>query len=138
MDEFLHAFLLIIGFVAVLLAAYLVTKLLGSKLSYSSTARHIKIMDRVFISSDKSICIVQIGKRYFVLGVTNHHIDAISELEESDLLPISMEENVPFQNLFEQYINRFRKNSRVMDQGVDRIQQIKESLEKHKRTMGKM
>lgn len=137
MKEFLQIILLILGFTAVLFVAYFMTRFIGAKMSYSNATSHIKIMDRVFLSNDKSICIIQVGKRFFVVGVTNHHIDPICELKESDLLPIATEENNSFNNLVESYISKFRHRSKGNDQHVDRIQQIKDSLDSRKGHMKK-
>ena len=138
MKEFLHIILLILGFAAVLFAAYLVTRLLGNKMSYPNAARHIKIIDRVLLGNDKSICMIRVGNRFFVVGITNHHIDPICELSETDLMPLSVDESSSFNSLFDMYINKFRHSNKGNVQDVDRIQQIKDGLDKHRRKMGKM
>lgn len=137
MREVLHIILLILGFVAILFATYFVTRLLGSRMSYSNGARYLKIVDRVFVGNDKSICIIQVGKRSFVVGITNHHIEPISELTEADLIPLSVDRENSFNNLFDIYMSKFRDN-KGNGQSVDRIQQIKDSLEKQKRKMRDM
>ncbi len=121
MKEFLHISLLFIGFIVVLFAAYYFTKFIGSKMSYSNTARHIKVLDRVFLGNDKSICIIQAGKRFFVIGITNHHIELISELNEAELVSISDDSSGSFSNIFEAYINRLGNKKKDKGQGMNRI-----------------
>ena len=85
---------------------YYFTKFIGSKMSYSNTNKHIKVLDRVFLGNDKSICIIQIGNRFFVIGITNHHIELISELNEAEVVPISDDNSGSFSNIFEAYMNK--------------------------------
>mgnify|MGYP000914071735 CR=1 FL=1 len=123
MKEFLYISLLIMGFIVVLLAAYYFTKFIGSKMSYSNTNKHIKVLDRVFLGNDKSICIIQIGNRFFVIGITNHHIELISELNEAEVVPISDDNSGSFSNIFETYMNKLVNRDKDKGQGMNRIQQ---------------
>ncbi|MFY9425317.1 MAG: flagellar biosynthetic protein FliO [Caldicoprobacterales bacterium] len=123
MKEALNIFLLIVGFAAILFAAYYFTKFIGSKMSYSNTTRLIKVLDRVFLGNDKSICIIQVGKRFFVIGITNHHVELISELDEVELAPtstpISNSKESSFNNIFDTYLNRLKNKDR--GQGMNKF-----------------
>ncbi|NLI60961.1 MAG: flagellar biosynthetic protein FliO [Clostridiales bacterium] len=134
LKEILHILLLLAGFAAVLLAAYLATRFMGSKMSYSNNNNYIKVVERIFLANDKSICIIQVGEGIYLLGVTNHHIELISELKLSDLVPVQDDKGSSFNNLFDGYLKKFRNNSKEDDQDGDRLRQIKEGLEKHKKT----
>ncbi|NLJ67194.1 MAG: flagellar biosynthetic protein FliO [Clostridiales bacterium] len=98
-------------------------------------SKHIRIIDRVFLGNDKSVCIIQVGERFFLIGVTNHHIGDISEIQEADLVPLTVQKNNAFNSLFEVYIRKFRQNPEDSLDERDRIQQIKESLENQRRKM---
>ena len=75
------------------------------------------------------------GKRFFLIGVTNHHIGDISEIAEADLVPLTVQRDNTFNSLFESYIKKFRQSHEDNWDDRDRIQQIKEGLEKQKRRM---
>lgn len=135
MDNLLQVIPLLLGFFAVLFIAYLATKFLGPKMSHMGASKHIRIIDRVFLGNDKSICIIQVGKRFFLIGVTNHHIGDISEIAEADLVPLTVQRDNTFNSLFESYIKKFRQSHEDNWDDRDRIQQIKEGLEKQKRRM---
>ena len=63
------------------------------------------------MGNDKSICIIQVGKR-FCRGITNHHVELISELDEVELAPtstpISNSKESSFNNIFDTYLNRLK------------------------------
>ena len=122
MREVFYITLLILGFGAVLFAAYWLTRFIGSKMSYSNTARHIKVLDRVFLGNEKSICIIEVGKRFFIVGVTKHHIEPIGELDESDLVPILNDKDGSFNNLFEMYLGKLGYKNKGNGQDVNKIQ----------------
>lgn len=127
MKEILNISLLVMGFTVVLIAAYFFTKFIGFKMSHSNANKHIKVLDRVFLGNDKFICIIQIGIRFFVIGITNHHIELISELNEAELVPISDDKNASFGSIFEMYIKKLGNRDKDRGQGMDKIQQPMDS-----------
>lgn len=135
MKEAIHIILLILGFAAVLVAAYYATRVMGSKMSMSKGSGYIKIVDRVYLGNDKSICIIQVGSRFFVVGVTNHHIGGISEIAEGDLIPLSPDKDNSFNNMFEMYMNKFRNNKKDHVEDSDGIRDTGDSLENQKESV---
>lgn len=127
MKEILNISLLVMGFTVVLIAAYFFSKFIGFKMSHSNANKHIKVLDRVFLGNDKFICIIQIGIRFFVIGITNHHIALISELNEAELVPISDDKNASFGSIFEMYIKKLGNRDKDRGQGMDKIQQPMDS-----------
>lgn len=127
MKEILNISLLVMGFTVVLIAAYFFSKFIGFKMSHSNANKHIKVLDRVFLGNDKFICIIQIGIRFFVIGITNHHIELISELNEAELVPISDDKNASFGSIFEMYIKKLGNRDKDRGQGTDKIQQPMDS-----------
>lgn len=106
MKEFFQVFLLIVGFVAVLFGAYFVTRFVASRASYSRGSRYITIRDKVLVGNDRSICLVQVGKRFFLTGITSHHIECIGEIDESDLQPLPIDKGNSFNNMFQSYMEK--------------------------------
>lgn len=127
MKEILNISLLVMGFTVILIAAYFFSKFIGFKMSHSNANKHIKVLDRVFLGNDKFICIIQIGIRFFVIGITNHHIALISELNEAELVPISDDKNASFGSIFEMYIKKLGNRDKDRGQGMDKIQQPMDS-----------
>lgn len=127
MKEILNISLLVMGFTVVLIAAYFFSKFIGFKMSHSNANKHIKVLDRVFLGNDKFICIIQIGIRFFVIGITNHHIELISELNEAELVPILDDKNAYFGSIFEMYIKKLGNRDKDKGQGMDKIQQPMDS-----------
>lgn len=60
------------------------------KLTYTSQgglqSKYMKIHDRIVLSQDKSIILVQIGEKYYLLGVASSSINIISEVSKDDIV----------------------------------------------------
>ena len=114
--------------IAVLIAAYFVTRFLGHRTIQTVSSKYMKIVDRIFIGNDKSICLVQIGEHFYLIGITNHHIECIAELNEKDLVPIQQKQ-FTFSGLLSKYMkNHENANKGRGHQYTDKIEV--EDLEK--------
>lgn len=131
--EILHTILLLGGFIAILILAYFATRLYGAKMTHTQTAKYIKIIDKIIIGNDKSICLIHVGARYFLVGVTGHHIEPIGEIEETDLIPLSIDKEPSFNNLLAKYMGK--KKEATPD--TDQIQQMMEGLDRQKKLINK-
>lgn len=69
-------------FVFVLFLAYLTTRLIGKHSGFKSAGKSIKILERVSLGQDKSLAVVAIGDKGFILGITGQ---TITNLGEADL-----------------------------------------------------
>lgn len=112
MEDILHIILLLVAFIAILVAAYFVTRFLGFKTLQAGTSKYMKIVDRIFIGNDKSICLVQVGNHFYLIGITNHHIECIAELDKKDLVPFQQKQ-VTFSGL----LNKYMKNHGDVNKG---------------------
>lgn len=126
---------MLIGFFAILFAAYQMTKFLGSKMTHLDASKYIKVIDRVPLGGDKSICIVQVGKHFYILGVTNHHVGNINEIAEADLVPLATQKKKVFNSLIDVYTSKNRQVSDKHRDDGDKLQWIKDDLERRKREM---
>ena len=74
-----------VGLIAIIFAAYYVTYYIGLKASGQSRGRlrnkNINIVDRFSISKDKSFCLVEIGGKVYVIGITNQSMTLIDTLD---------------------------------------------------------
>lgn len=75
--------------VLVLFATYYFTKAISKKMTASSSSRHLKIIDRVALSQNKFLLIVEIDKKFLLVGVSENNI---SVLKEFDSLSMELDE----------------------------------------------
>lgn len=85
-DEFsiLTAFL---AMVVILCGCYFLTRLLAKRLApgYGGGNGRMKVMDCLALGPNKSLSIVKIGGRFFLLGIAAEQISLLTELTEADL-----------------------------------------------------
>ncbi len=72
--------------------------------------KYMKIIDRMNLSQDKSIAIVQVGEKYILTGVSSAGISLLKELSEEDLVQLNNEMDSPQEVLdFKTVIDKIRK-----------------------------
>ena len=82
----LNALFGLVIFCGILYLAYLSTRYIGKKYSLGGkSVGNLKILDSVSLGKDSRICIVCVGGRYFLIGITSHNISLLSELDEAEL-----------------------------------------------------
>lgn len=72
---------------AVLYGCYLFTRMTAKRLSPGGGRRsgRMKTLDYMPLGTDKSLAIVQIGERYFLIGVSSGEINLLTELSPEDV-----------------------------------------------------
>lgn len=65
-------------------------KLGGGTLAKTGAAKNIRVIDKAFLGRDKSVVIIRIGKKDYLLGVAPEGVRLLKELEEGQVV---MEEN---------------------------------------------
>lgn len=74
-----------VGIIAIIFAAYYVTLYVGKKASGQSIGKlrnkNINMIDRFALSRDKSFCLVEIGGKVYVVGITNHTMTLLDTLD---------------------------------------------------------
>ena len=76
---------LILSLTTVLLLIFLVFKVLGNKVNDINNKKYMKIIDRLQITKDNSIVIVQIGKKGYIMSSSPKGMEKIEELEKEQL-----------------------------------------------------
>lgn len=73
----------ILLFVLVLFLAWFCTRWIGKRFGLRTAAGggKIKILDRMALGTDRSLLVVRLEDRVWLLGVTAHHISKIEELD---------------------------------------------------------
>lgn len=82
---YMQLIVLLLVFVLILYASYLVTKWLAKKGVLGSRTKNIQFVESFRLSQNKQISILKIGKRYHAVGVSKDHIEYLTEIEEDDL-----------------------------------------------------
>jgi flagellar protein FliO/FliZ len=71
--------------ILVLFAAYLTTRLAGSRMKRLSHSRHMEIIDQIQVAKDRTILLLKVGERIFVVGTTPQGMNSIAEIPASEL-----------------------------------------------------
>ena len=70
----------------ILYLSYAVTKKLGSTGMAGGMSKNMRVVDRIFMGRDKSIVIVRVGEKDYLLGISQNAITLLKELPEGEIL----------------------------------------------------
>ncbi len=71
----------------ILYFSYLFSKLVAkSSLKMDSRGKGIKLLDRAVVGTDRSIDIIQVNERYFLIGNTATNMVCLAELSKEDVV----------------------------------------------------
>ncbi|MBD5546555.1 MAG: flagellar biosynthetic protein FliO [Lachnospiraceae bacterium] len=103
MDSYLQFMTVLILFVFVLAATYLVTRWIARYQKGKAGTGNLEIMETCRVSTNKYIQIVRAGKRYLVVAIGKDEIHMLSELseEEIDLQENRQEQILDFAGVFD-------------------------------------
>ena len=79
--------LMLVAVGAILYLSYIVSRKIGSGTLSSGMAGNIRILDRAFVGRDKSVVIVRVGQKDYLLGVSQESVCLLQELEEGQVVP---------------------------------------------------
>ncbi len=92
--------------ILVLILAYLSTKFL-TRLNFSKMQnRNIKLLDKFFISSDKSIYLIKVEKKVYLLSSDKTGLRLLDTLNEEELPSYFSDENIDYNNKRKDYTNK--------------------------------
>ena len=98
--------LLIVFFYVVYLTTYFVSKL-NKKMQ---SGKNIKMIERVTITRDKFLMIVELDAKYYFLSVTDHNIELIDSFETLEINR-NVEESNTFSNILsDKIISKIKKD----------------------------
>ena len=87
--------LTLLAFLLVLVLAWWTVRMLGRHYTLAGGGgRYMKVLEKLPLSQDKSLCIVQVEQQAFLLGVAPQSIQVICALEGDKLTPLP-EETIP-------------------------------------------
>lgn len=79
---YLVSLLAVFAFVVVM--AYFVSRFLSGHFARVGSGQGGRILSHVPLGPNRSVCIVELGERVFMLGVTEHQITLLSEVTDKD------------------------------------------------------
>lgn len=102
-------------FIFVLFLTYWTTKVAGSYRKQQMSGKNIKIIETISISASKYIQIINIGDKYFAIGIGKDTISYLCELN-GDSLNLADESVSSFTGeAFKDILDKFKKSGQVND-----------------------
>ena len=84
-SDILPLFFSLIAIVFVLYLCYAFSKFMANRVSNVSKSGNIRVVERVALTQDKGLVIVEVCKKYYLVGFANNNIEILKELDESEL-----------------------------------------------------
>ena len=84
----------------ILYLSYVASKYVGKSANINQKSRYMRVIDKIVVGQDRYIAIVQIGIKYFLVGIASGQVNILSEVQEDDLVQIN-----PTENTGKEYIN---------------------------------
>ncbi len=75
-----------VGFILYL--SYAVTKKLGGSMT-GGMSKNMRVVDRLFVGRDKSIVVVRVGEKDYLLGLSQNTVTLLTELSEGQIMDFS-------------------------------------------------
>ncbi len=85
MGDILSLIFSLVAVVGVIYAAYLFSRYVGGASGKAATTRYMSIVDKVSVGAERSLLIVKIGERHYLLGVASGGITMLTELDPDEL-----------------------------------------------------
>ena len=85
---------MLVAFAVIVAAAYFVSKYFGKYAVKARENSNIKVVETSRVTADKYLQIVEVGGRYFLIGITKTNISLISEVDGDRIkanLPVETE-----------------------------------------------
>ena len=106
----------ILAFVIVVLVLYLCfmfSRRVGTHSFGSNSSAHMKIVERVIVGQDRSILIISVGSKYYLVGISSAGIQMLAEVSSEEMELINPEKtnmNQSFtENFKETFMKKFKK-----------------------------
>ena len=101
---------------------YYFTKTLSKKITNYSTSKYIKIVDRIALSQNKFLVLIEIDKKVLLLSVTDNNISILKELDNLILESneeISESSNVNFSEILKESLLKNKITSKLMKGNIN-------------------
>ena len=72
--------------------SYVAAKLVAKGSVRASHSKYMRMVDQMPVGQNRAVSVIQVGDRYFLLGIAEKQIDMLAELEEEGLIPLEIED----------------------------------------------
>lgn len=83
-----------IAVAVIIYLSYVVSKSIATGSARINAAKYMKIVDRIPVGQDRSILILQIGDKRYLVGNTAHSIEILAELEPDEIVALPAEKGM--------------------------------------------
>jgi flagellar biosynthetic protein FliO len=98
---------------ALLGGAWYLSKRLNGAAMFNRQSKYMKTIDRLMISREKWIELVQIGDQIYVLGISNQTMETLAVITEQQLEVMQQQQTMEsFKTVFERIINKRNKEEK--------------------------
>ena len=104
LENLFKTFGLLLVFIVIIIACYYVTKLVGTNQLAKTKNSNFKILDTYKLGQNQLLAIVQVGTRYFCIGITKEQISLISELDTDSFTVPDVKGMPSFAGVFQQAV----------------------------------
>lgn len=138
---FLTSLMYFVIMILIIFAAYLTSRWFAMKTNNLAQGKYIKVLDRVVLGKDKSIMIIEIGQKVYLLSDNSQGVSCISPLEESDLIPLKQDANNSFGDILSKYLGTQTTDkgisfeevqNNLKDLKIKMTQSLKKMVDKHR------
>lgn len=85
LGDFISLLMMLVVIAAILYLSYIVSRKLGSGMMQAGGARNIKVIERAYLDREKSVVIIRVGDKEYLLGVSPENVCLLEELEEGQI-----------------------------------------------------
>ncbi|WP_026835641.1 flagellar biosynthetic protein FliO [Eubacterium xylanophilum] len=113
-ENILQLIATIIIFVLILVATYYATKWIAGSGALQARTKNIKVLETFKIGPNKYIQIVQLGSKYYAIGISKDNITFLTSLEEDqlDLTPPEINRDISFKDVISKAISGVNKENK--------------------------
>ncbi|NLB17492.1 MAG: flagellar biosynthetic protein FliO [Syntrophomonadaceae bacterium] len=77
---------MILALALIIFLAWGMIRFFGRSMNTSFQGRWIKVIEQISLGTNRSISVIEIGGRSFLIGITDHSISLLTEIEDPDLI----------------------------------------------------
>ncbi len=84
-EGFFSAAGMLLIMIGILFLCWFCTKKIAGVSTFKGTGGRIRLLDQAALGQDKGVALIQVGDRYWLLGVASENINVLAELDEDAL-----------------------------------------------------
>ena len=78
--------------IVIIYLSYVAAKFVGKSPIRGGRSQYMRMIDQMPLGQSRAVSVVQVGDRYFLIGIAEKQINILAELEEEGLVPLKIEE----------------------------------------------